>query len=155
MTGRWSEVGPERDERGQTTIMIVGFCVVLLMAFVLVVDASAAYLQRNSLNSIADGAALVGADAAVQGDQVYTGGLDEERLELAEANASREVGEYLAEIGARAKYPGLDFGVAIDANLERLDVTVTAPIRFPVRLPDGIGGATIEANGAASVFTGD
>lgn len=144
----------KRDERGQTTIMIIGFCVVLLMGFVLVVDASAAFLQRSSLNSIADGAALVGADAAVQGDQVYTGGLDEERLELARQNAEREVAAYLTQTGARAKYPRIHSTVSIDANLERLQVTITAPIHFPVKIPGGSGGATIKAEGAASVFTG-
>ena len=57
-----------RDEAGQTTIMIVGFAVVLMMTIVVVVDASAAYLQRQGLDNVADGAALAGADAMFMDD---------------------------------------------------------------------------------------
>ena len=53
---------PPRDQAGQATVMIVGFAVVLAMLMVTVVDASAAYLQRQGLDTLADGAALRGAD---------------------------------------------------------------------------------------------
>ena len=62
-----------RDERGQATVMIIGLAVVLLMAAVVVVDASAAYLQRQGLDTVADGAALAGADAGSRNLDVLYG----------------------------------------------------------------------------------
>ncbi len=52
-----------RDEAGQATVLIIGFAVVLAMVVAVVTDASAAYLQRQGLDTLADGAALAGADA--------------------------------------------------------------------------------------------
>ena len=95
------------DERGQTTVLIVGFAVVLMMAVALVVNASAAYLQRQSLDSLADGAALVAADAGAEGDDVYAGGLGEDRLALLEATAREAVDDYLARTGAPRTVPRL------------------------------------------------
>ena len=97
-----------RDERGQTTVLIVGFAVVLMMAVAMVVNVSAAYLQRQSLDNLADGAALMAADAGAEGDDVYAGGLDDDRLELLAAAARRAVDDYLAGTGAAAGLPGPD-----------------------------------------------
>jgi hypothetical protein len=41
----------DRDERGQVTLLIIGFAGILLMAIVVVIDASAAYLQRMDLHN--------------------------------------------------------------------------------------------------------
>ncbi len=73
---------PRRDERGQATVMIVGFAFVLAMAIAMVVDVSAAYLQRQGLDTVADGAALRGADLGATGREVYTGGVPADRLDL-------------------------------------------------------------------------
>ena len=95
------------DERGQTTVLIVGFAVVLMMAVALVVNVSAAYLQRQSLDNLADGAALVAADAGAEGDDVYAGGLGEDRLALLEATAREAVDDYLvADRRPRRSTPG-------------------------------------------------
>ena len=72
---------PARGERGQATLVIVGFALVLAMAIAMVVDASAAYLQRQSLDTVADGAALHGADLGATGRRVYTSGVPGDRLE--------------------------------------------------------------------------
>ena len=56
-----------RDEEGQVTLLIIGFASILLMAIVVVIDASAAYLQRQGLDNLADGAALYGADLGSAG----------------------------------------------------------------------------------------
>ena len=60
----------------------------------MVVDASAAYLQRQGLDTVADGAALRGADLGATGREVYTGGVPSGRLELTAAavRASRAPG---------------------------------------------------------------
>lgn len=51
-----------RDERGSSAMLIIGFAAFLAMTIAMLVDASAAYLQRQGLNTLADGAALHGAD---------------------------------------------------------------------------------------------
>ena len=47
--------------------MIIGFALVLAMLVALVTDASAAYLRRQGLDTLADGAALRGADLGATG----------------------------------------------------------------------------------------
>ena len=139
------------DERGQTTVLIVGFAVVLMMAVALVVNASAAYLQRQSLDSLADGAALVAADAGAEGDDVYAGGLGEDRLALLEATAREAVDDYLARTGARAQYPGLARTVQVDRATRSVRVRISAPLALPLTIPGAPQTATVAAVGAAAV----
>ncbi len=77
------------------------------MGVAVVTDASAAYLQRQGLDNLADGAALAGADLGAAGDDVYTGGIGDDRLAVTEAEAKAAVQAYLQRAGAHAKYPGL------------------------------------------------
>ena len=64
----------DRTEAGQATLMIVGFAFVLAMGVALVVDASAAYLQRQGLDTVADGAARRGAARGAPGPGGVTRG---------------------------------------------------------------------------------
>lgn len=144
-----------RDERGQTTVLIVGFAVVLMMAVAVVVDVSAAYLQRQGLDNLADGAALVGADAGAQGEDVYDGGLGEDRLALFEAEARQAVDDYLAQTGARRAYPGLGRTVDVDAATRTVRVRITAPLDLPLTIPGSPARATVSAEGAAAVSPED
>lgn len=77
-------------ERGSVTVMTIGFLVVVALLLAVVVDATAAYLQRQDLANLADGAALAAADgldeAAFYADQ---------RVELDAASARALVGDYL------------------------------------------------------------
>jgi hypothetical protein len=132
-------------------VLIVGFAVVLMAAVGMVVNVSAAYLQRQGLDSLADGAALMAADAGAEGSDVYAGGLAEDRLELFEALARRAVDDYLAATGARADYPGLTRTVRVDPVTRSVRVTVRAPLRLPLRVPGGPRSAVVAATGAAAV----
>ena len=85
------------DERGQVTVLIAGFALLIAMLIAVVVDASAAYIQRQGLNTLADGAALHGADLAATGEEVYTRGVTEDRLELTPSEAKEGVRRYLAD----------------------------------------------------------
>lgn len=134
-----------RDERGQTSLLIVGFAVVAAMLVAAVVDASAAYLQRQSLDSLADGAALAGADG-VQGEQVYTSGLDDTAA-IDPAVAQRYVAQYLAATGAQGEYPGLSYSVSADG--EAVVVRVAAPMDLPLSFA-GVGESTLVTATAAS-----
>jgi len=136
-----------RTEAGQITVMLVGFLVVLGLLAVAVIDASAAYLRRESLNSLADGAALAAADG-VQGQQVYTSGLGQ-RAQIDPATAERYVAEYLHTTGALARYPGLAWTVT--ANGDGVSVRVQAPLRLPVTPPGWDDAVTISGEAAVVV----
>ena len=139
-----------RDEAGQATVMIVGFAVVLAMLVATVVDASAAYLQRQGLDTVADGAALRGADLAATGHETYAGGVPPERLALTPATARAAVGAYLVETGAYRKYPGLQYQVRLDDD--RVSVRLRAPLDLPLTIPGSPERASIGAVGSAVVL---
>lgn len=142
---------PDRNESGQTTVLIVGFAFVLAMAIAMVVDVSAAYLQRQGLDTVADGAALRGADLGATGREVYTGGVPQDRLDLTADAVRASVRDYLAASGAYAKYPGLSFTVDIDPRASSVTVHVTAPLDLPLTVPGSPEVATIGASGSAVV----
>lgn len=136
-----------RDERGQTTLLIVGFAVVAIMMVAVVVDASAAYLRRSGLDSLADGAALAAADG-VQGRQVYEGGLGD-RAKIDPVVARRYVAEYLAASGAARRYPGLSYDVA--AGADRVVVHLSTPLDLPITPPGWERRPTISTTAASFV----
>ncbi|MGB0100877.1 MAG: pilus assembly protein TadG-related protein [Nocardioides sp.] len=140
-----------RDEEGQATVMIIGFAFVLAMAVAMVVDASAAYLQRQELDTVADGAALRGADLGATGREVYTGGVPEGRLDLSAERVRSAVHDHLAASGAYVSYPGLSFRVDVDHAASTVTVHVTAPLDLPLTVPGSPGVATIAATGSAVV----
>ncbi len=135
-----------RDERGQVTLLIVGFAVVVAMMVAVVVDASAAYLQRQALDSVADGAALAGADG-VQGEQVYTGGLEDGFADIDPYAARRYVASYLAQTGVDRRFPGLTWTTR--AVGDAVVVRVSAPLDLPLRVP-GVGHTALVTGEAAA-----
>lgn len=137
-----------RGERGSTIPLIVGFTSILLVAGAVVIDASAGYLQRQSLGSLADGAALYGADAGAEGLEVYGGGLGQ-RLRLTQAEASAAVGDYLARTGAPDRYPGLSYEVRV--TTERVEVHLAAPLDLPLHVPGSPSHPSVGATGVAAV----
>ena len=140
-----------RDERGSITPLIVGFALLVAVLVAVVVDASAAYLRRQGLNSLADAAALAATDG-LQGDRVYTSGLDD-RAEIDPAAARSYVEGYLRDSGATAHYPGLSWTVTASATT--VVVRVSAPLDLPLRVP-GVGEtATVTGDAAAVVVVSD
>jgi uncharacterized membrane protein len=138
-----------RDERGQTTMMVIAFAALIAVAIALVVDASAAFLQRQGLNSLADGAALHGADQGAVG--VYVDGLPEANLDQRRAAAGAAVGEYLAMTGAHATYPGITFTVALDPARDTITVRLRAPLDLPLTVPGAPSSTMVGAEGTAAV----
>ena len=135
-----------RGQRGSITPLVIGFAFLVAVLVAVVVDASAAYLRRQGLNSVADAAALAATDG-LQGDTVYTRGLGE-RAEIDAAAARRYVEDYLADSGAAARYPGLTWSVAAEADT--VLVRVAAPLDLPLHVP-GVAEAAIVTGSAASV----
>ena len=136
-----------RTEQGQVSVLIVGFAIILILAVGVVVDSSAAYLQRQSLANLADGAALAGADE-VRGDPLYTGGLDG-RVPIDPEIAAHAVRAHLRRIDAYADHPGLRFEVSVR------DRSVVVEMSTPLDLPITVGGitdTTVSATGSAAVI---
>ncbi|MDH2413960.1 pilus assembly protein TadG-related protein [Nocardioides sp. CER19] len=142
-----------RTERGSTIPLIVGFAGLLLVAIAVVVDATAAYLQRQSLDTLADGAALRGADLGAQGLEVYAGGLGSGRLEITEQAARLAVAGYLTDTGAYRRFPGLSFDVSV--GTERVVVRLHAPADLPLHVPGSPDRPLVGASGSAVVTVDD
>ena len=144
-----------RGQRGQATVMIIGFAVVLAMAVVLVVDASAAYLQRQGLDTVADGAALRGADLGATGRETYLHGVPGDRLALTEAAVRASVRDYLLAIGAYARFPGLSYDVSVDQGSSTVTVSIRAPLDLPLTVPGSPARPSVGAEASAIVATGE
>lgn len=140
-----------RSESGQAAVMIIGFAVVALLMVGVAVDASAAYLRRQGLDNLADGAALAAADG-VQGRQVYEGGLGE-RARIDPEVARGFVADYLRATGATGRYPGLRWSVV--AATDRVVVHVVAPLDLPLALPGLASRTTVSATAASYVVVSD
>ena len=130
--------------------MIIGLAVVLLMMAAVVTDASAAYLQRQGLDTLVDGAALTGADAGASGSEAYGAGLGDDLVLDADV-ARAAVLDYLHRVDAFTRYPGLTADVRVDAATRRVIVTVHAPLRLPLHVPGSPDRASIGATSAATV----
>lgn len=140
-----------RAEGGQTALLLVGFAVVALLMVGVVVDASAAYLRRQGLDNVADGAALAGADG-VRGRPVYEQGLGE-RARIDPETARVHVAEYLSATGVARRYPGLRWSV--EASADRVVVRLAAPVELPIRLPGVTSRPLISATAASYVVVSE
>lgn len=143
------EESADSSESGTVMVLIVGFAVVLILLVGVVIDASAAYLQRQSLDNLADGAALTGANE-VRGAAIFSGGLDGaeagDRVPLAKELATAAVHAYLRDTGAFTDHPGLR--VAVRVRQDALEVTLRAPLDLPITvagLTDGEVGSSATA----------
>ncbi len=139
---------PSRD-RGSAAPLIIGFAVVIILTIGVVVDASAAYLHRQSLASVADGAALVAADAGAEGSEVYAGGLTEEPLNLTQSKAVEGARRYLVQVGAFRDFPDLALDVTVRGD--EVIVRVSAPVDLPLPVPGAPESPRISATSSASV----
>ena len=135
------------------TLLIIGFAGILLMAIVVVIDASAAYLQRQGLDNLADGAALYGADLGSAG--IYEQGLGDARLIQQEAAVEAAVRDYLARADAGSRFPGIDVGVRVDPIGRSVTVRLQAPLDLPLTIPGSPANPTVGASSTAAVTVVD
>lgn len=138
-------MGPERDESGQMSLMIIGFMLVVMLAVAAVTDASAAYLQHSGLATVADGAALAGADALDQ-QVIYRRGLRETPA-LDRGVAEERIRAYLRDTGAYQRFPGLSLRTRVVDN--EIIVEVSALLDLPLNVPGAQGEAMITSTGSA------
>lgn len=138
-----------RDERGQASLLIIGLAFVVVCLIVVVVDASVAFLERQSLDNLADGAALYGADAAAEGADVYAGGIGQGDLELTASRARAGVAAYLRKVGAYADHPGLSAHVTVRGDT--VVVRISSRVDLPFSVPGGPEVAGVSSTGSAVV----
>ena len=139
------------SENGSVTPLIIGFAVVVAMLVGVVVDASAAYLRRQGLNSAADAAALAATDG-IQGEEVYTHGLGK-RAEIDPVAARRYVEDYVASSGIRRRFPGLDYSV--QTTTDTVVVRIVAPMDLPLHVPGAGTGVAVSGTAASVVVVSD
>ena len=140
---------PRADERGQTAPLIIAFAAIILVLVAVVVDASAAYLERQRLDSLADGAALYGADYGAQGSDAYDGGLAADDLEISPAEAERAVHAYLRDAGAAGAHPGLSASVRVVGD--RVVVELVSRLDLPLHVPGAPLRSRVRSLGSAVV----
>lgn len=140
-----------RTQGGQTSLLVVGFFLVAVLLVVVVVDASAAYLRRQELDALADGAALAAADA-VREEEVYTEGLGEGLAALDPVAARAQVADYLGRVGAHGRYPGLRW--TISATKDSVEVRVTTPLKLPFAPPGWASRTDVTGTAVAVVEVG-
>lgn len=140
-----------RGESGSVSLLIIGLMAVALMLVAVVVNASAAYLQRQSLLALADGAALAGADAlATHGFYVSAedrSADDSVDLLLDPDQTAAQVADYLRTTQAAAHFPGLTWQVT--TSEAAVTVEMSAPINLPLVPPGWVGSAQVNAASSA------
>jgi hypothetical protein len=139
------------SEEGSITPLVIGFALVVAVLVAVVVDASAAYLRRQGLDSLADAAALAATDG-LQGDSVYTHGLGD-RAEIDPEAARRYVEDYLRTSDALGRYPGITWSVSTSETA--VLVRVVAPFDLPLHVPGVAEQATVAGTAAATIVVGD
>lgn len=137
------------SQRGSSTPLIIAFAAIILMLVAVVVDASAAYLEHQRLDALADGAALQGADLGAQGSDAYDGGLAAGDLSIARKEAEQAVRKYLRDVGAAADHPGIRAVVRVRGD--RVVVELEAPVDLPLSLPGAPKNPSIRSVGSAVV----
>lgn len=140
----------KRSESGSVAPLLIGFVLVIGMLVAVVVDVSAAYLRRESLDALADAAAL-SATEALAGEQIYEEGL-QESAPLDRATAARLVAAYLDRTGSEGRFPGLTWTVRTSART--VLVVVEAPLSLPLRVPGAAGRTRVRGTAAAQVLVG-
>lgn len=126
------------DEKGSTLPLIIFYGFLSMVLVLLVIAATSLYLERKRLFTLADGAAVVGAEA-FDLEQV-TREDDRVELHLETADVASAVSDYIDET------PGVDFDSLRIENAESVDgrsatVSLSAAWKPPVLtvvLPEGI-----------------
>jgi uncharacterized membrane protein len=140
-----------RDEDGSTLLLTIFYGFLALVLILLVVAATSLYLERKRLLSLADGAALVGAEAFALDAVALTP--QGPRPTLHSADVSDAVDEYLHAVPGKG-FEALTLERAESVDGESATVELSAYWRPPLLsllVPDGI---RIDATSVArSVFS--
>jgi uncharacterized membrane protein len=127
-----------RDEEGSTLPLVAGFGALALALVLVAAAASSLYLERKQLFTLADGAALVGAEAFDLADVTLTDGRP--GVQLHPADVHRDVAAFLAST-PNGGFEQLALDEATTRDGESATVSLSAVWRPPlvtVFFPDGL-----------------
>lgn len=127
-----------RDEEGSTLPLVAGFGALALALVLVAAAASSLYLERKQLFTLADGAALVGAESFDLADVMLTAGRPEVLLEPADVR--RDVVAFLAS-APNGGFEQLVLEEATTRDGETASVILSAIWRPPivtVFFPEGV-----------------
>ncbi|MDX6277445.1 MAG: hypothetical protein QOJ72_1573 [Nocardioidaceae bacterium] len=134
-------------ERGQITVITIGFFVFLGLLVVIVVNASAAFLQHQELDNLADGAALAAADGLSRED-FYRHGVGS-HVQIDQGEARRLVASYLAASGERVAV------VRISADGDRVHVHIERAVDVAIAPPGWTSRTTIASDATSQLRLSD
>lgn len=130
-------------ERGQISLLIIGFATILLALVAVVVDASQVVLLRRSLASVADGAALAGAQSLAV-HPLYSGQAVGS-LPIDPARAQQSVVSYLASSGMDLSL----VDVAVDGDRVTVEVAARAHLPLVGIVTAAFDGTVVSARASA------
>ena len=133
------------DERGQMSVLIIGFTAIVLLMIVVVTDISKVFLVRRDLDATADGAVLAAANGLAS---IYAQPAAGEEAVLDPAEAARLAAEYLDSVDASDTFSGLDWSAEVEGTTVRVRLSSTVDLPFE---PPGWDGSTSVAADAAAV----
>ncbi len=136
-----------RDERGQITVMTIGFLVFLGLLAVVVINSSAAFLQRQQLDNLADGAALAAADGLSE-EAFYRDGVDT-AVKLDPTEASRLVSQYVAASGDAVG------AIAVTTTEDEVHVRVERTVSLAIAPPGWSSETTIVSEATSQLRLSD
>ena len=131
-----------RREDGQITVMTIGFFVFLGLLAVVVVNSSAAFLQRQQLDNVADGAALAAADGLSRADFYRRG-----EVRVDDAQAKRLIGQYVTGDGIRI--------VAVSTDGDEVRVRLERTVSLALAPPGWTSQTTIVSEATSQLRLGD
>jgi hypothetical protein len=140
-----------RDEDGSTLPLVAGFGALALALVLVAAAASSLYLERKQLFTLADGAALVGAEAFDLADVTLDTGHPDVRLDPADVR--RDVTAFLATTPTGG-FEGLVLEEATSRDGASATVTVSSIWRPPVVTVFFPEGLRIEATATARAVFG-
>jgi uncharacterized membrane protein len=144
--------GSSAGETGSVSLLILGFALILVLAIVGITAVSEVYLTRRSLASVADGAALAGAQSVDETAVVVGEPGAHRRLDPATVEAA--VAANLEAVGAPRLMSGFGYAVGLDAGGTVVLVTVHARSRVGIASAL-LGSTTVLVREQASAVAAD
>jgi hypothetical protein len=135
-----------RDERGQMTVLIIGFTAIILLMIVVVTDISKVFLVRRDLDATADGAVLAAANGLAA---IYAQPAADGNAEIDPEEARRLTAEYLDQVAASNRFDRLDWSADVAGTT--VTVRLTSSVDLPFKPPGWQGSADIASEAAAVV----
>jgi Flp pilus assembly protein TadG len=131
-----------RREDGSITVITIGFLLFIGLLAVVVINSSAAFLQRQQLDNLADGAALVAADGLSR-DTFYGQG----DITLDEGQARQLIADYVNQPGTRV--------VEVRTDDDQVHVRLERTIGLALKPPGWSSRTTIVSEATAQLRTSE